>query len=132
MKKETLNTKRQMFKDDFTIKRQCEQTGYKKDLVTTRKTKKAEFMVIAYCLRSLSPWYKWVLMAPAQAVQGRPGPSGAGPVPSEWILYGSWGGAEGEGEALKPEQCHVSEGPDSATPDQQRWYMDPNNSDCRA
>lgn len=71
-------------------------------------------------------------MAPVQVVQGRPGPSGAGPVPSVWILGGSWGEAGGGGEALKPEQCHVSEGPDSTRPDQQRWYMDPNNSDCRA
>lgn len=66
----------------------------------------------------LSPGCKWVLMA--QVVQGRPGPSGAGPVPSEWILYGFWGAAVGEGEALKHERCHVSEGPDSATPYQQR------------
>lgn len=71
-------------------------------------------------------------MAPVRAGQGRPGPSGAEPVPSEWILGGSWGGAEGGGEALKPEQCHVSEGPDSAKPYQQHWCMDPNNSDCQA
>lgn len=77
-------------------------------------------MLIAYCLRSQSPWCKWVLMAPVQAAQGRPGSSGAGPAPSEWILGGSWGGAGGGGEALKPEQCRVSESPDSAKPDQQR------------
>lgn len=89
-------------------------------------------MVIAHCLRSLSPWCKQLLVAPVQVVQDRPGPSDAGPVPSEWILYGSLGGVEEEGEALKPGQCHVSEGPDSAKPAQQRWYTDPNNSDCRA
>lgn len=71
-------------------------------------------------------------MALVQVVRGRLGSSDAGLVPAGWILGGFLGGAEGEGEALKPEQCHVSEGPDSAKPDQQHWYTDPNNSDCRA
>lgn len=69
-------------------------------------------------------------MVPGQVGQERPGPSDAGPVLSEWKLCGSLGVAEGGGEALGPAQCHVSEGPDLAKPDQQRCYMDPNNSDC--
>lgn len=96
------------------------------------KTTKVEFMVLAYCLRSLSPSCKCFLKAPAPVVQGRPGPNGAGPALSEWILYGSWDGEGGGGEALKPGQCHVSEGPGSTRRDQQRSYTDPSNSDCRA
>lgn len=71
-------------------------------------------------------------MAPAQVDQERYGLNAAATAPSEWILCGSWdGGAEEEG-VLKPEQCHASEEPDSAMPDQQHWYKDPNNSDCPA
>lgn len=69
-------------------------------------------------------------MAPAQTVQGIHGLGGAATVPSEWILYESLGGGGEEEGVLKPEQCHVSEESDSAMPDQQRWYKDPNNSDC--
>lgn len=85
------------------------------------------FNVKAHSLRSPSPWRKYVLMVPALPLQDRPGPSGAGPALSEWILCGSSGGGEEEGEALKPEQCHVSEGLDSAKPGRQRWYRDPSN-----
>ena len=67
-----------------------------------------------------------------QVAQDRPWSSAAGPVPFEWKLGGSWGEAEEEEVAQGPEQCHVSEGPDSAKPGQQHWYMDPNNSDCLA
>lgn len=110
-----------MLQDVFIIK---SQRGNKLDTklkyqVPTSKTKIAELMA-TYCLRSRSPWCKLVLIAPVQAVQGRPGPSDTGPVPSEWILGGSWDGVGGGGEALKPEQCHVSEGPDSSKRDQRR------------
>lgn len=82
--------------------------------------KKAVLLAFAYCLRSQSPWCRGLLMAPVHVVQGTPGPSGAAPAPSGWILGGSWDGAELAGEALKPEQYHVSAEPDLAKPGQRR------------
>jgi len=82
------------------------------ELPVKQNNNKAVLLAFAYYLKSQSPWCKGLLKALVQVVQGRPGPSGAGPGPSGWILGGSWGGAELAGEALKPEQCHVSGEPD--------------------
>lgn len=71
-------------------------------------------------------------MAPPPVVQGRHEISDAATALSEWILYGSWGGEAEEEGVLEPEQCHASEEPASAMPDQQHWYMDPNYSDYPA
>lgn len=93
---------------------------------------KTELLLVTHCLRSPSPCCKWVVMTPDQAHQGSHGSSGAVTALSEWRLYGSWGGEAEEEVVLKPEQCHASEEPDSATPDRQHWYTGPNNSDCPA